>query len=104
MLQIIAPRPRLEPKIQVYKAQMRNSGLRQILRRRAAKVGIQEPPLHSFRRAFAINMLRAGVDIYSLQSLIGHTQLQVLRRYLKQTEGDLRIADALGSPVDRAGL
>jgi integrase/recombinase XerD len=77
------------------------SGLRGIVRRRAILAGLEEPSLHSFRRAFAINMLRAGVDIYSLQNLMGHADLQVLRRYLKQTSDDLQAAHHKGSPVDR---
>lgn len=76
-------------------------GLRSMVVRRAKKAGIEPPQLHAFRRAFAINMLRAGVDIYSLQALMGHADLQVLRRYLKQTDGDLQEAHAKGSPVDR---
>jgi site-specific recombinase XerD len=48
--------------------------------------------------------IRVGVDIYSLQSLMGHADLQVLRRYLKQTQDDLKSAHALGSPVDLAEL
>jgi len=80
------------------------SGLRQIVRRRAAKASISEPSLHSFRRAFAINMLLGGVDIYSLQTLMGHADLQVLRRYLKQTTEDIAQAHGLGSPVDNNKL
>lgn len=40
-------------------------GLRGILTRRAKLAGVNAPSLHSFRRAFAINMLRAGVDVFS---------------------------------------
>ena len=79
-------------------------GLRQVLVRRASNAGITRPSIHSFRRAFALNMLRAGVDVYSLQALMGHSDLQVLKRYLKQTDVDLQNAHALGSPVDRWGL
>ena len=53
------------------------------------------------RRAFALNMLRAGVDIFSLQKLMGHADLQVLRRYLAQTTEDVAHAHRIGSPVDR---
>jgi integrase/recombinase XerD len=80
------------------------SGLRGIVRRRAETAGLKEPSLHSFRRAFAINMLRAGVDIYSLQELMGHADLQVLRRYLKQTNEDIAQAHRVGSPVDNNRL
>lgn len=76
-------------------------GLRIMVERRAKRAGIDHPTLHSFRRAFALEMLRAGVDIYSLQELMGHADLQVLRRYLKQTDEDLRAAHAKGSPVER---
>jgi site-specific recombinase XerD len=79
-------------------------GLRQILRRRAEKANVKPPGLHSFRRAFALNMLRAGVDIFSLQKLMGHSDLQVLRRYLAQTTEDIAQAHRRGSPVDNAGL
>ena len=71
-----------------------------MIRRRAAKAGLPEPSLHSFRRAFAINMLRAGVDVFSLQKLMGHADLQVLRRYLVQTTEDIAQAHRMGSPVD----
>lgn len=76
------------------------AGLRQIVRRRALKAEVPEPSLHSFRRAFAIGALRSGMDLVSLQRLLGHADLSVIRRYLKQTEEDLRAAHQKGSPVD----
>lgn len=78
------------------------SSLRDIVRRRAAKADINPAPrLHSFRRAFALACLRNGVDVYSLQRLMGHADLSVLRRYLAQTQEDLRRAHERGGPVDR---
>jgi integrase/recombinase XerD len=75
-------------------------GLRQIIRRRAEKAGIDPPPLHAFRRAFALASLRGGMDVYSLQRLMGHADLSVLRRYLAQTEADLQAAHERAGPVD----
>lgn len=80
---------------------MTYSGLRQIVRRRALDANVPAPPLHSFRRLFAITMLRAGVDIYSLQILMGHSDIQVLKRYLKLTQADTLQAHLKGSPVDK---
>jgi len=77
------------------------SGLRQIVRRRAARAGVPVPSLHSFRRAFALLSLRSGADLISLQRLLGHSDLSVLRRYLKQTEDDLREAHEKHGPEDR---
>ena len=52
----------------------------------------------------SLNMLRAGVDIFSLQKLMGHADLQVLRRYLAQTTEDIAAAHRMGSPVDMNGF
>ena len=75
-------------------------GLRSVVRRRAEVAGIRPPSLHSFRRAFATNSLRNGVNVFSLQRLMGHGDLTMLRRYLKQTEADLREAHRKARPVD----
>ena len=78
------------------------AALRCLLRRRAQSAGINAiPSPHDFRRAFALVMLRSGVDIFALQKLMGHSDLQVLRRYLAQTDQDVRTAHMRGSPVDR---
>lgn len=76
------------------------SGIREIIRRRSIKAGIPEPGLHDFRRAFAINCLRAGMDVITLQRLLGHTSLIIIMRYLKQLPDDLRAGHAKSGPVD----
>jgi site-specific recombinase XerD len=76
------------------------AGLRQAVERRARRAGVPVPSLHSFRRAFALTCLRSGMDVYSLQKLLGHADLGVLRRYLAQTEQDLAAAHAKAGPVD----
>ena len=71
-----------------------------MVRRKAKIAKIDKPGLHDFRRAFALNFLRDGADIYTLQKLMGHADLQILRRYLAQTDEDLRKAHHKHSPVD----
>ncbi len=83
-----------------FKTQLRYGGLKEILKRRAKDANIQSPSAHDFRRAFALESLRNGIDVYSLQRLMGHADLQVLRRYLAQTNEDIRIAHGKTSPVD----
>ena len=48
----------------------------------------------------------SGVDLVSLQRLLGHADLSVLRRYLAQTQEDLQKAHEGAGPVDhlRRGL
>ena len=77
------------------------NGLRQLLERGAKRANLSnKPELHGFRRALALNMLRSGVDIFVLQRLMGHADLQVLRRYLAQNDEDNQLAHMRGSPVD----
>jgi len=83
-----------------YGIRMDYDGLRGIITRRAAEAGIPAPSLHSFRRAYALSMIRAGVDIYTLAKLMGHSSIAVLSRYLKITEDDTREAHRKAGPVD----
>ena len=78
----------------------RYEGLRQALRRRAEMAEVDPPTLHSFRRGFALVSLRNGADVYSLQRLMGHADLTMLRRYLAQTDEDLQEAHRRSGPVD----
>lgn len=79
-------------------------GLNLILKRRAILANVPKPELHAFRRAFALTCLRSGMDVFALQRLMGHADLTVLRRYLAQTDDDLRSAHAKASPVDNSSL
>jgi len=76
------------------------AGLRQMVCRRANRGRVPVPSLHSFRRAFALLSLRSGMNVFSLQRLMGHSDLSVLRRYLAQTQEDLQRAHEGAGPVD----
>ena len=76
-------------------------GLMIILNRRARQAGLpQAPSPHDFRRAAALQMLRSGADVISVSRLLGHSSLEVTKRYLAQTEGDLHDIHRLHSPAD----
>ena len=75
--------------------------LEQSIERAALRAKVDKPTPHMFRRAFALNCLRAGMDVYALKELMGHEDLQVLQRYLKLTEGDVAAAHRQFAPVDR---
>ncbi len=79
-------------------------GLREVLKRRGRKANVEKPNCHDFRRAFALSMLRNGVDIFTLAKLMGHEGISVLQRYLKQTNLDTEEAHRRAGPVDNAGL
>ena len=56
-----------------------------MVNRRAKKAGVKPPSLHSFRRFFALQCLRNGMDIFTLQKAMGHADLTVLFRLTKST-------------------
>lgn len=87
--------------VSIHGNRMSYAALRCMLRKRAQLAGIKDIPTpHDFRRAFALVMLRSGVDIFALQKLMGHSYLQVLQRYLAQTDQDIHTTHMQGSPVD----
>jgi len=55
---------------------------------------------YMLRHAFALGFLRNDGNIFALQRIMGHTTLEMTRRYLALTEGDLREASAKASPLN----
>jgi integrase/recombinase XerD len=59
---------------------------------------------HKFRHTFATNFLMNGGDIYTLQEILGHTTLHMVKRYLKIAEQDLVRVHSKASPVTNWNL
>jgi integrase/recombinase XerD len=54
-----------------------------------------EPPartVHAFRHTFAVNYLRRGGSVFHLQKTLGHTTLEMSRRYSNLDTSDLQAA------------
>jgi site-specific recombinase XerD len=73
-------------------------GLRAMIKHRAHQAGLEAAPTaHMFRRAFAKDRLKAGVDLMTVSRLLGHKSLAATRRYLKLNDDDLQEASDRGS-------
>lgn len=76
------------------------SGVFQVLRRLGRAAGVKDCSPHAFRRTFAINCLRNGMNIYVVAQLMGHSDIAILRPYLEIVDNDLRASTARHGVVD----
>lgn len=56
---------------------------------------------HTLRHGFAINHVRQGGDVFSLQRMMGHSSLEITRRYVNMNEEDLKLVHKKTSMLSR---
>jgi len=74
-------------------------GLRSCLLRISERAGVHVSP-HILRRTFATLSLRSGMNPLHLQGLLGHSSLEMTRRYVSMVDTDLLEAHKAYGPVD----
>jgi integrase/recombinase XerD len=77
------------------------SSLHRLIRRLGERAGVRNLHPHRFRHSFATEFLRNGGDLLSLQRLLGHRGLEMVRRYAEITDTDLERVHRGGSPADQ---
>ena len=77
---------------------LKASGLREVIRRISEKSEIPFSA-HDLRRTFATLSLKAGMNVLHLQSLLGHSSLEMTRRYVQMVEDDLGEAHKEYRPI-----
>jgi site-specific recombinase XerD len=81
-------------------------GVQCLVRRLKERAGINgSGSVHRFRHTFALNFLRVDKNVFNLQYLLGHSELEMVRRYT----ATLGMEDALkahekASPADMLGV
>jgi integrase/recombinase XerD len=67
------------------------------------KLGFAPPSrtLHSFRHTFSVNYLRRGGSVFHLQKVLGHSTLEMTRRYANLMTEDLQAAHERVSLLSR---
>ena len=79
---------------------MTQDGLRHLIKRIAERAEVENAHPHKFRHTFALTYLRSGGDVFTLQALLGHTSLDMVRHYARIAEIDIEQAHRRASPVD----
>jgi len=75
------------------------SGLRSWMNRLSKKAGVHITP-HALRRSFATFSVKAGMDLFRLQALMGHSSLEMTKEYVRNLDEDLLEAHQKHSPVN----
>jgi len=77
-----------------------SEGIRQMVVHLGRKIGIKLSP-HKLRHSFALYYLRNGGDVFTLQTLLGHSTLDIVKGYLGSlTSEDAIRSHKLYSPMD----
>ena len=79
---------------------MNNSALLHLIKRLGVRAGVKKCHPHRFRHTFAITYLRSGGDVFTLQSLLGHSDLDMVRHYARVAEIDVAQVHKRASPAD----
>jgi integrase/recombinase XerD len=80
--------------------ELNRSRLQKILGKIGNRGGVSNVHPHRFRHTFAIQYLRNGGDPYTLQALLGHSSLDMVKNYLRIAQIDIDTAHRRASPVD----
>lgn len=79
---------------------MNKDSLRLLITGLGKKAGVKKCHPHRFRHTFAITYLRSGGDVFTLQALLGHSTLDMVRHYALIAEIDIQQAHRRASPAD----
>ena len=78
--------------------------VRIICKRIGTRSGVKRLHPHLCRHTFATNYLVNGGDVFSLQQILGHTTLDMVRRYVTLASAHVTIQHRKFSPMDRMSL
>ena len=99
--------PRTEECFLTYLAEpMKKRRIEEIIKSYGIKAGIKGVRCspHTLRHTMAIMWIRNGGDVFSLQQILGHSTLDIVRIYVNLAQSDIEAAHRKFSPADNLEL
>lgn len=100
----LSERGKLYPEEPLFEANNRpieNSVLKKIINRIGERASVKNSHPHRFRHTFAIEYLRNGGDVFTLQRILGHSTLTMVKHYIALSDTDTQTAHRKASPADK---
>jgi integrase/recombinase XerC len=72
-----------------------------VLKRAGRASGVSRLHAHLCRHTFATSYLMNGGDVFSLQQILGHSSLEMVRRYVTLASAQVTVQHRKSSPMDR---
>jgi len=79
---------------------LKQSTVKQLFRKLKTRAGIPRLRAHLLRHSFATRYLENGGDIYSLQQILGHTSLEMVKKYVHLIPSKTVVCFPQFSPLD----
>ena len=80
------------------------NAIKLLFARLGKKSGVKRLHVHLCRHTFATNYLINGGDVFSLQQILGHSTLEMVRNYVNLASAQVGIQHRKYSPMDRMGM
>lgn len=106
LLKYCAHLPKREPETPLFVKDdltpIKQNTVKQMFRKLKVSADIPRLHPHLLRHTFATRYLEAGGDIYSLQSILGHTSLEMVKKYVHLIPSKTVVNFDVFSPLDNA--
>ena len=79
---------------------LNRDSLYRLLQEIGVRAAVKDVHPHRFRHSFAITYLRNGGDVFTLQQMLGHSDIEMVKRYAQIAQSDCANVHRKASPAD----